>query len=302
MINAIFRSMRPKQWTKNGVVLAGLIFSRNLMDAHMATRAIAATGLFCLLSGAVYLINDIRDIEKDRAHPVKKDRPLPSGALAVGPAWMAAGALAVGSLGLSFAMDPKFGQVALAYFVLICAYSFGLKSIVLIDVFTIASGFVLRAVAGVVAIASMVPAREVAPSPWLLVCTFLLATFLALAKRRNELSMMDGVEAGSTRSVLSEYSLPLVDQLTAIVSASTVVAYALYTFDDRTVGVFGTHGLALTIPFVMYGIFRYLYLVHRRGAGGSPEIIFLTDRGILVCVLLWLSTAAAIIYGPPLVG
>ncbi len=296
MLSAIIQSMRPTQWTKNGVVLAGLIFSRHLLDWDLTIRALGATIVFCVLSGSVYLINDIRDLEKDRAHPTKRERPLPSGKLSVRNAWIAAIVLAAGSLMAAFRLDTGFCTSAAAYFALVSAYSFGLKNVVIIDAFTIALGFVLRAVAGVQAIALT---GRVPISPWLLVCTFLLATFLALAKRRQELYSLKqaGSDAGAHRAVLSEYTLPLVDQLTAIVCASTIVAYALYTFDARTISTFGTPWLSVTIPFVMYGIFRYLYLVHRHHLGGNPEMILLNDRGILACVGLWIATAVTVIYG-----
>jgi len=296
MIRAVLASMRPKQWTKNGVVFAGLIFSRNLDQSEHVLRATAAVLIFCLLSGSVYLINDIKDIDKDRRHPAKCKRPLPSGALSVPRAWGAAILLAAGSLIGGFLLQPAFAVVAAAYFLLVGAYSFGLKNIVVVDVFAIALGFVLRAVAGVEVLA--LGSASVAISPWLLICTFLLATFLALAKRRNEISSMEraGKDAAAHRAVLGEYTLPLLDLMTAAISSATIVAYALYTFDERTVETFGSPWLAVTTPFVMYGIFRYLYLVHRRHLGGSPEMIFLTDRGILACVVLWICTAGAIIY------
>ncbi|MAE71323.1 MAG: decaprenyl-phosphate phosphoribosyltransferase [Gemmatimonadetes bacterium] len=296
MIDAIVRSMRPKQWTKNGVVFAGLIFSRSLGQPQMVLRAVAAVAIFCLLSGSVYLINDIKDIDKDRRHPTKCKRPLPSGALSVAQAWGAAIVLAAGSLAAAFALNPKFGALAAGYVALVSAYSFGLKNVVVVDVFAIALGFVLRAVAGVEALA--LEGSSIELSPWLLICTFLLATFLALAKRRNEISSFEkeGKVAAAHRAVLDEYTLPLLDQMTAAVSSATIVAYALYTFDERTVQSFGSAALAATTPFVMYGIFRYMYLVHRRQMGGNPETIFLTDRGILTCVLLWILSAGAIIY------
>jgi 4-hydroxybenzoate polyprenyltransferase len=297
MLTAVLQSMRPKQWTKNGVVLAGVVFSRNLDQPEMLLRAVIATLIFCVLSGSVYLINDIQDIERDRSHPKKRHRPLPAGQISVAQAWAAAIVLALGSIAAAIALHPRFGGAALAYFLLVSGYSFGLKRLVILDVFAIAMGFVLRAVAGVEALAlgsSFVPL-----SPWLLVCTFLLATFLALAKRRNEIYSLEkeGMDVAEHRRVLDEYTLPLIDQMIAVVTASTIVAYALYTFDERTVAAFGTPWLAITTPYVMYGIFRYLYLVHRRHLGGSPETIFLTDRAILTTVTLWILTAVGVIYG-----
>lgn len=298
MILAILESMRPKQWTKNGVLLAGIVFSRNLDQPELVVRALIGVFLFCMLSGSVYLINDIQDMEKDREHPSKKNRPLPSGRLSATQAWIAAAVLSVGSISAGWWLHPRFGIIAFLYFCLVSAYSFGLKHLVIVDVFAIAMGFVFRAIAGVEALA-LKTGFFVEISPWLLLCTFLLATFLALAKRRNEISSLEreGKDASASRTVLGEYTVPLLDLMTAIVSSATIVAYALYTFDSRTVAAFGTPWLAVTTPYVMYGIFRYLYLVHRRNLGGSPEVIFLTDRGIMAAVVLWILTAVGIIYG-----
>lgn len=241
-----------------------------------------------MLSGAVYLMNDLVDLEQDRLHPVKSRRPLASGslspALARGSAWF----LVTGALGASFAIGPGFGVTALGYFGLMALYSLFLKNIVIVDVLTVSFGFVLRAIAGAVAI-------DVAFSNWLLICTMLLALFLALNKRRHELTFLAG-EAAGHRRILGEYSPYLLDQMIAVVTASTVVCYALYTQAPETLSKFGTDRLVWTLPFVLYGIFRYLYLVHRREEGGNPSRVLLNDRPLLTAVALWVAAVVAIIY------
>ena len=282
--------MRPQQWTKNLVIFAALIFSKHLFILHDLLVSIAAFGLFCLVSGSLYLFNDIADIEKDRLHPRKKKRPIASGELPVKTAAAAAALFLPLSIVLSFFLSPAFGANLAAYAVLVTSYTYFLKRVVILDVILIAGGFVLRATGGAMLI-------SVDFSPWLIICTFLLALFLAISKRRNEIMILEKQGTMSAhRYVLAEYSLPLLDQMTAITSASTLIAYALYTFDERTVQVFETNRLGFTIPFVIYGLFRYLYLVHQREEGGSPEMVLLSDPGILLDVLLWIATACAIIY------
>ena len=291
MIAPFFLSMRPKQWTKNLVIFAALLFSKNLTNTVLFGKSFLAFVIFCLLSGSVYIVNDILDIENDRKHPRKCKRPLPSGKISVPSAFVFAVLLTLVSLVLSFlCLGKLFFLVAIAYFILIIFYSTVFKHIVIEDVLTIALGFVLRAVAGTVAI-------QVYFSPWLLVCTLLLALFLAISKRRNEITVFEGLdEAARHRLVLKEYSIDLLDQMIAVVTASTVIAYSLYTFDKRTIATFDTNRLSLTIPFVIYGIYRYLYLIHKRGLGGSPEMVLLTDRGIILNTLLWGITVGIIIY------
>jgi 4-hydroxybenzoate polyprenyltransferase len=284
----ILISMRPAQWTKNLLVFAGLLFGRRLLDVASLGRAVTAFVIFCALSGVVYLINDIADRESDHRHPLKARRPIASGALSVPVAIVAA--MVVGGIGLaaSAALGWRFFAVAAGYVALLALYSGPLKHIVIIDVLTIAFGFVLRAVAGAVAV-------DVEISRWLLVCTVLLALFVALAKRRHELVLLaDG--ATSHRPILGEYSPYLLDQMIAVVTASTLIAYAFYAISPETEAKFGTPWLGLTIPFPLYGIFRYLYLVHRREGGGSPAELLMTDRPLLVCVALWALTVALIIY------
>src|SRR5438067_2142747 len=283
-------SLRPAQWSKNLVVFAGLLFGRRLFDGPAVVAAIGAFTVFCILSGVVYLVNDLTDRESDRRHPLKARRPIASGALPAPIAIGAAAALAVAGLAGAFAVGRPFAIVAAVYLVLQLAYSGGLKHVVIIDVLTIAIGFVLRAVAGAVAV-------NVEISHWLLVCTILLALFIALAKRRHEIVLLAG-DAPSHRPILGEYSAYLLDQMIGVVTASTLIAYVFYTISPETVGKFQTEWLGLTIPFPLYGIFRYLYLVHQREGGGSPADLLLADRPLLACVALWALAVALIIYRP----
>jgi 4-hydroxybenzoate polyprenyltransferase len=283
-------SLRPGQWTKNLLVFAGLLFGQRLGDPRAVARALGAFVIFCALSGAVYLINDVLDRESDRRHPLKRARPIASGALPVATALAAAAILGGGALAASTALGGSFTLVAAAYLGLLVLYSASLKNIVIIDVLTIAIGFVLRAVAGAVAV-------DVQISRWLFICTILLALFIALAKRRHEIVLLAGAAPGH-RAILKEYSPYLLDQMIAVVTASTLISYALYTTSPDTVLKFGTSRLDLTIPFPLYGIFRYLYLVHQREGGGSPADLLLTDRPLLVCVALWAFAVALIIYRP----
>jgi 4-hydroxybenzoate polyprenyltransferase len=286
----LFTSLRPGQWTKNLLVLAGLLFGRRLFDAAAIGEALAALGVFCALSGVIYLINDIADRDSDRRHPLKARRPIASGALPASTAAAAASMIAAAALGGAAALGWPFTMVAIGYLALQMMYSAFLKHLVIIDVLTIALGFVLRAVAGAVAV-------RVEISHWLLVCTILLALFIALAKRRHEIVLLaDG--ATDHRPSLGEYSPYLLDQMIAVVAASTLIAYIFYTVSPETQEKFGTQWLGLTIPFPLYGIFRYLYLVHRRDGGGSPADLLLTDRPLLFCVAVWALAVAVIIYRP----
>ena len=290
MALSLVLSLRPSQWTKNLIIFLPLLFAQRLLDVPAVLHAVAAFVIFCALSGVVYLINDIADREADRRHPVKKDRPIASGALPVPVAIGWAVALAAMALAAAFWLRPLVGGIAASYVVLLALYSGQLKHIVILDVLTIAIGFVLRAAAGAVAV-------DVPISHWLYVLTILLALFLALSKRRHELVLLaDG--ATSHRRILEEYSPYLLDQMIAVVSASTIVAYAFYTVSPETVQRLGTDRLILTLPFPLYGIFRYLYLVHLKEGGGSPSDMLLTDRPLLLCVGLWAATVALIIYGP----
>jgi 4-hydroxybenzoate polyprenyltransferase len=286
----LLRSLRPAQWTKNLVIFAGLIFGKKLLDAGAVGDAIAAFIVFCTLSGVVYLVNDLADRESDRRHPLKARRPIASGALPVAVAKGAALAFGGAALVAAYLIGQGFAGVAVAYLVLQLLYSGPLKHIIIIDVLTIAIGFVLRAVAGAVAV-------HVEISHWLFVCTILLALFLALAKRRQEIVLL--AEGATThRPILGEYTAYLLDQMIGVVTASTLIAYVFYTISPETQAKFGTPWLGLTIPYPLYGIFRYLYLVHQREGGGSPADLLLTDRPLLTCVALWALAVAVIIYRP----
>jgi 4-hydroxybenzoate polyprenyltransferase len=282
--------MRPEQWTKNLLVLGGIIFGGRLLERAALWHAAGALIVFCALSGAVYLFNDLADREADRLHPLKRSRPLASGALSVRAALVAASVLIVGSLAGAMLIGHAFGLVAVLYVALLTLYSAALKHVVIIDVLTIAAGFVLRAIAGAVAV-------DVPIGHWLLVCTTLLALFLALSKRRHELVLL-GDGATGHRRILEEYSPYLLDQMIAVVTASTLIAYTLYATSSETAQRSGTDRLALTVPFVLYGIFRYLYLVHQKRGGGSPAAMLLTDRPLLACVALWGLSVALILYSP----
>ena len=288
----LVHSLRPSQWTKNLIIFAALIFGQRLLDVRSVLYAGLAFAIFCALSGVVYLVNDIADRDADRRHPVKMHRPIASGELRVSTAMTAAVVLATLALAGAFWLNTTFGVLAATYVGLLALYSGPLKHIVIIDVLTIAIGFVLRAAAGAVAI-------DVPISHWLYVLTILLALFLALSKRRHELVLLADRATGHRR-ILEEYSPYLLDQMISVVTASTLVAYAFYTVSPETVAKFGTDYLGLTLPFPLYGIFRYLYLVHQKEGGGSPAEMLLTDRPLLVCVALWGVAVAIIIYGPAL--
>lgn len=283
-------SMRPGQWTKNLLVFAGVLFGKRLLEAEAIGASLVAFLVFCALSSTVYLLNDIADRDSDRNHPLKAQRPVASGALPIGVAAAAAAAIGIAALAAATMLGWPFTAAAVGYVALQALYSGPLKHIVIIDVLTLAMGFVIRAVAGALAV-------RVDISHWLLVCTVLLALFIALAKRRHELVLLAG-DAPTHRPILGEYSPYLLDQMIAVVTASTLIAYIFYTVSPETQEKFGTPWLGLTIPFPLYGIFRYLYLVHRREGGGSPSDLLLTDRPLLVCVALWAAAVALIIYRP----
>jgi 4-hydroxybenzoate polyprenyltransferase len=286
----LIASVRPEQWTKNLLLFAGLMFGGRLLDPGAVLKATEAFVIFCALSSAVYLYNDIADREADRNHPLKQTRPIASGELAVRTAAIAAAILGAGGLGFAMRISPLFGTLAATYLVLLFLYSAALKHIVIIDVLTIAAGFVVRAVAGAVAV-------SVPIGPWLPVCTTLLALFLALSKRRHELLLL-GEGATEHRPILQEYSPYLLDQMIAVVTASTVVAYSIFATSAETAARLGTRRLGLTIPFVLYGIFRYLYLVHQKRGGGSPAATLVTDGPLLACVGLWAVAVGLCLYSP----
>jgi 4-hydroxybenzoate polyprenyltransferase len=284
---AVLASLRPRQWVKNLFVFAGLVFGQQLFTPAAWTAA-AAFLIFCGLAGAVYLLNDVADRQQDQLHPDKRHRPVAAGRLAPGTAVTAAVVLIVAGLAAGLWLSRPFAAAATIYVALLAAYSAWLKHVVIVDVLVVAIGFVLRAAAGALAI-------DVEISGWLLICTILIALFLALGKRRHEVLTL---EAGAARHrpILAEYSAGLLDQMIAVVTASTVTAYALYTMSPETVAKFQTTLLPLTLPFVLYGIFRYLYLLYRRQLGGNPSEIVLSDRALLVNTLAWLVVTLALIY------
>ncbi len=279
--------MRPVQWLKNGFVLAPIVFSGRIGDPHAWGRSFLAVAAFCAASSATYLVNDILDREADRQHPDKRTRPIAAGEVGVGAALATAVMLIIVAAGAAFALGGWFPAVLGGYLVLTLAYSAFLKDAVFLDVLVVAAGFVLRVVGGAVAI-------DVPVSTWLLMCTYLLALYLALGKRRAELALL-GEEAGSHRVVLGHYTLPLVDQAISVVLGATVLAYTLYTVAPDTVGKVGSEGLMATVPIVLYGLFRYLYLLHRHELGGSPTRVLITDWPLLACVVVWIVVAAVVI-------
>jgi 4-hydroxybenzoate polyprenyltransferase len=289
VLRALVASLRPQQWAKNLFVFASLTFSHNLAEPGAVARATTAFVIFCALSGAIYLINDVTDLDKDRLHPQKRHRPIASGRLGVPAALAAAAVLLVVGLVWSARLSGAFLLVALAYVAMLILYSVRFKNVVILDVLMVAGGFVLRAMAGAVAIG-------VAISGWLLICTVLLALFLALGKRRHEYLTLEA-DAVRHRPILAEYSPAFLDQMISVVTASTVTAYALYTMSPETVARFHTHLLPATLPFVLYGIFRYLYLLYKRELGGNPSELFLSDPPLLLNVLCWVLAVLVIIYG-----
>lgn len=284
----VVKSLRPQQWIKNFFIFAPLIFSQNIFEPQLFLKTVIAFLVFCLLSGALYILNDLKDLEEDKNHPLKSKRPLAAGRLKKSHAVLFFVVLSAAALALTLVLNINFLAIALVYFLLQLSYSFWLKHVVILDVFIVAAGFFIRVIAGGYAI-------EVYMSPWLLICTLLLALFLAMSKRRHELILLEE-EASEHRPILKEYSPYLLDQMIAVVTASTVITYCLYTISEETVTKFGTAKLIYTVPFVLYGIFRYLYLVHQRREGGSPEILVLKDKPLLMDIFLWILTAGLIIY------
>jgi 4-hydroxybenzoate polyprenyltransferase len=299
MIRQVLESMRLYQWTKNLVLFAGLVFTMKFLDPPYVKDAVLGCFLFSLAVSGMYILNDIFDLERDRLHPAKRARPIAAGRLPIGAAAAAAfGLLAIG-LGGSFLMGIRFGWTAIAYVALTLAYSLFMKQVALLDVVTIALGFVLRAAAGVELIRDRAtPAgEEVILSPWLLVCAFFLALFLAIGKRRHELATLEA-DASRHRSALGAYNSRLLDQLVAVVTSATVLAYSVYTIAPETVSKFHGRPLYLTIPFVLYGIFRYLYLMYAEEKGGNPSEHLFRDLPTLINVILWGVALLAILYWP----
>ncbi len=291
---ALFKTMRPRQWAKNVFVFAVVVFDEKLLDTSYLSKTIAAFVLLCFLSSAVYIINDIADIEKDRQHPKKKFRPIPAGILSKNIALVAAFFLLIIAFGGALILDslphtlaPGVLPLALLYFVLNVLYSFWLKNIVILDTIIVAAGFVIRVAAGAV----LVDARRF--SPWLYICMTLLALFIVLGKRRREITLL-AHQADSHRAVLANYNLPFIDQMIGIVSTSTIIAYSFYTFSAENLPK--NHAMMLTIPFVLYGVFRYLYLIHVKNEGGAPDELLFKDRPLLFNFILWGAAAVSVLY------
>lgn len=282
------RALRPQQWVKNAFVFAALVFARKLTDPAAVVDSLLVFAAFSALASSIYLVNDIADYERDRVHPKKRNRPIASGALSRSTAGVMAALLAPVGLGLAFWLNTRTGATLAVYAVMNLAYSFRLKHVVLLDVFIIAAGFLLRVSAGAFAI-------EVGISPWLLLCTFFVALFLAFCKRRQELESL-GESASAHRGILAEYSTPFIDKMISALASMTVMSYALYTIDPGVVRRLGTDGLVLTLPLVLFGVFRYLYLVHRHDKGGSPTEVVLTDRGVQLIIALYLAVVVGCIY------
>ena len=295
----LIRLIRPRQWTKNGLVFAPLIFSQNFTDWRLLARSLAAFVGFCLVSSAVYVLNDLCDIERDRAHPEKRLRPLPSGQVSNRAAIVLL--LVCLAAGSAVGLAANFETVAVmwSYAGLVTLYSVFFKNVVVLDVLILSAGFVLRATAGACAI-------HVEVSPWLFVCTILLATFLALGKRRQEIVALEDA-AGEHRAILSEYTPYLLDHMITVIASTTIMAYSLYTMSKDMKSKMELIGhsfgpidpkfmMGLTVPYVLYGMLRYLYLIHRKELGGSPERVLFTDRPLLVAVVLWIGTALLLLY------
>jgi 4-hydroxybenzoate polyprenyltransferase len=287
MLKALIKTMRPRQWTKNGFVFIALVFDKQLLQSVPLLRTLAGFALFCLISSVVYIVNDIADIDADRQHPEKKNRPLPSGQLSVRVAWIAAVVITLVTLPLANLLAPAFTGVLALYLLINLAYSKWLKHIPIVDVLVLAAGFVLRVQAGV---ALIVVERF---SPWLYVVTTLGSLYLGFGKRRAELALL-AQGAGSHRKVLEGYTIPLLDQFITIVSGTTIVAYSLYTFSAPNLPV--NHSMMLTIPFMVYIIFRYLYLIQVTNAAGAPEEVLLSDRPMQIAIALMGLAVLAVFY------
>jgi len=280
--------MRPHQWSKNFFIYAALIFSQNIFNLPLLVKTTIAFSAFCLISSALYIFNDLKDLEEDKLHPLKSKRPIASGKIKKSTAILVIIVLSLLGFSSAFTLNKNYFIIILVYFLLQVSYSIKLKHIVILDVFVVAVGFLIRVVAGGLAI-------EVSLSSWLLICTILLALFLALSKRRHELILLED-DASEHRPILEEYSPYLLDQMIAVVTASTVIGYCLYTISEDTVTKFGTTNLIFTVPFVLYGIFRYLYLIHQKIEGGSPEALIIKDKPLLIDIFLWITTAVIILY------
>lgn len=283
MIKELIISMRPRQWYKNLVIFLGIVFSLNLLNFNLWIDVISAFAVFCALSGSMYIINDIIDVEKDKNHPKKRNRPIASGKLKTNNAWISAVILIIIALGVSYLINILFLSAAITFFLLILVYSSFLKHLVVVDMMVISTGFVIRAIAGCLAIGVL------NISPWLIIGTFILALFLAIGKRRHELVLL-GDNAANHRKILDGYSTKMLDQMMNITTSALIMSYSLYTFTS------GKIYMMLTIPFAFYGIFRYIYMVHTQNFGGEPEMLF-KDKGMLLSMILWVLLVVAVLYG-----
>ena len=286
----LFKSLRPQQWIKNGFILIPLLFAQRIFHGPSLLLSLQALVIFCILSGAIYLINDLKDLEADRRHPEKRHRPLAAGLISATLAKVTAAVLLFSSLLLGLAVGRAFLLVLAIYLTIQLLYNYRLKEVVILDIFCVSSGFFLRVTSGAVAI-------DVSISHWLIICTVLISTFLALAKRRHELVLLGNAEAGNHRKALSSYSPLLLDQMMGVITASTLLSYMLYCISPETIEKFQTDHLIYTFPFVLYGIFRYLYLIHIKSQGGAPEKILVSDLPLAVSIILWGLFCMLIIYG-----
>jgi 4-hydroxybenzoate polyprenyltransferase len=292
----IIQLIRPVQWSKNLILFTAVLFSPARVVAAnpiVLLRVTQGFFAFCMLSASVYALNDLLDLEADRNHPKKKNRPLPSGKVSPSGAAAISAAFALAGITWAFLLDYYFGWIAVAYLIANLGYSLGMKRVVILDVLLLSLGFVFRAVGGVALIRLMIPGVYV--SYWLILCAFLLSLFLALAKRRHEIALL-GSEASKHRASLADYNLAFIDQMISILTAATLVSYSLYTISDDTLAHYGTRNLFWTLPFVVYGLFRYLYLIYRRGEGGDPSSLLIHDKPTLANVALWGCVTACIVY------
>jgi 4-hydroxybenzoate polyprenyltransferase len=292
-ITAYIECLRPTQWTKNLVLLAAVVFSRNLFVGRLALRSLEGLAIFCLLSGSIYVFNDLMDYEQDKVHPEKSRRPIASGRVSKRGAFVLGAATAAVGLALATQLGVAFLLISAIYFTLITGYSLGLKHVVVLDVLIISIGFILRAIAGVEALKPLEPSMVI--SPWLLVCTLFLALFLGFSKRRHELHLL-AENAGSHRKSLLDYSKEFLDTMISAVTAATVMAYSIYTIWPATVEKFDTPNLIYTVPFVVFGLFRYMYLVMIRNKGGSPSEVLVSDLPIVLDIVLWIIVVGLVLY------
>lgn len=282
MIKELIISMRPKQWYKNLVIFIGIVFSLKLLNLSLWIDAITAFAVFCVISGCIYIINDIIDIDKDKNHPQKRNRPIASGKLKTNNAWISAVILLIAAFGVAYIINIGLLAAAVTYFLLILIYSLFLKQLIIVDVMIISTGFVIRAIAGCLAVGVFI-------SPWLIICAFLLALFLAIGKRRHELVIL-GKNAGNHREILDGYSTGMLDQMINITTSALIMSYSIYTFNT------GKIYMMITIPFAFYGLFKYIYLVHAENFGGEPEMLF-KDKGMLLSMALWAVLVIVVLYG-----